>query len=127
MDLFSFVKTSLSIRDVISEYVQLKQMGSYLKGSCPFHAEKDASFTVSPDKQIFYCFGCQATGDVIGFIAKIENLSQLESAQHLVERYGLDVPEDINQKNVNSGQSAQAKATYYKVYECVTQWTHQQL
>ena len=68
MSIFSFVKSKVSILDVVLEYVKLKQLGGYWKGPCPLHQETDASFTVSPDKQIFYCFGCHAGGDVIAFI-----------------------------------------------------------
>src|SRR5271154_421925 len=95
MSLFTFVKNTLPIFDVIADYVQLKHAGNYWKGSCPFHTEKDASFTVSPDRQIFYCFGCHTSGDVISFIAKAENLSQLEAVKHLIDRYHLTIPEEF--------------------------------
>ncbi|MFH1831633.1 MAG: DNA primase [bacterium] len=127
MDLFGFVKSSLSVLDVISEYVTLRPMGSYYKGSCPFHAETDASFTVSPDKQIFYCFGCQASGDVIGFIAKIENVSQIESARHLIDQYNLQIPDYIDQNKLSGNKSAEVKEAYYAVHEQVTLWAHDQL
>ncbi|MFH0898169.1 MAG: DNA primase, partial [bacterium] len=126
MDLFEFVKASLPILDVVGEYVQIKPMGNYHKGSCPFHSEKDASFTVSPDKQIFYCFGCQASGDVIGFIAKIENMTQLEGAKHLIDRYGLQIPETVDQSSFKKISSVQ-KGTYYAVYQAATEWMHDQL
>src|SRR5271157_5696523 len=95
MSLFNFIKEQVPILNVISEAVQLKPAGHYWKGSCPFHAEKDASFTVSPDKQIFYCFGCHASGDVIGFIARAENVSQLEAARYLIDRYSLQIPQHL--------------------------------
>ncbi len=121
MNLFDFVKSNLSIVDVVSEYVTLRPAGSYLKGKCPFHSEKDASFTVSPDKQIFYCFGCHAGGDVISFIAKIENLSQMEAATFLIEKYNLDVPTDIGlQFNKESGK----KDFWFKIHEAVARWCH---
>ncbi len=93
--IFDYIRLHIPILDVVSEYVTLKPAGSYWKGPCPFHKETDASFTVSPDKAIFYCFGCQASGDVIGFIAKKETLNQGEAAQHIIEQRGLDVPQDI--------------------------------
>ena len=96
MDLFSFIKSNVSILDLIQEYATLKKAGLYWKGRCPFHHEKTASFTVSPHREIFYCFGCHAGGDVISFIAKIENCSQKEAAQHLVERYQLTPPPSVH-------------------------------
>src|SRR3989337_1549170 len=96
MNLVNFIKTNLSILDVVGEYGTLKKAGGYWKGRCPFHHEKTASFTVSPHKEIFYCFGCHAGGDVIAFIAKIEHCSPIEAAQHLADRYGIDIPESIS-------------------------------
>ncbi|MBT3903910.1 hypothetical protein HOF26_03740, partial [bacterium] len=58
MNLFSYVKSQLSILDVVKEYAALKRAGTYWKGTCPFHNERTASFTVSPHRDIFYCFGC---------------------------------------------------------------------
>ena len=82
MSLFNFIKTRVAIIDVVGEYTKLKKAGMYWKGHCPFHNEKTASFTVSPHKDIFYCFGCHLGGDVISFIAKTEQCSQLEAAKH---------------------------------------------
>src|SRR5574338_1316824 len=115
MSLFTFVKTTLPILDVITEYVQLKQAGTYWKGPCPFHSEKDASFTVSPDRQIFYCFGCHASGDVIAFVAKIENMSQLEAVKHLIERYQLQLPEELLDSKNKIIKAMEGKDTYYRI------------
>src|SRR3990167_8923870 len=98
MNLFSFLRNKIPILDIVSEYTTLKKAGIYWKGHCPFHGERTASFTVSPHKDIFYCFGCHATGDVVGFIAKAENYSQIEAAKFIVERYGLQVPEEIGKE-----------------------------
>ncbi len=101
MDLFNFVKDHVDILSVIGEYTSLKKTGSlYWKARCPFHYENTPSFTVSPHKKIFYCFGCHVTGDVIEFIGKIEHLNPFESAQHLAQRYQLQVPETL-QKTVH--------------------------
>ena len=81
MDIFNFIKERISIVTVASEYVTLKKVGGYLKGQCPFHNERTGSFTISPHKEIFYCFGCHAGGDVISFIGQIERLSPLEAAR----------------------------------------------
>jgi DNA primase len=70
----------------------LRRAGRNLLGLCPFHAEKTPSFTVSPDKQIFYCFGCGAGGNVFSFLMKHGGLSFPEAASALAERYGIDLP-----------------------------------
>lgn len=85
-NLFTYLKSRIAILDIINHYTAVRKTGNYWKGCCPFHSEKTASFTVSPDKNIFYCFGCHAGGDVITFVAKIENLSPLEAVHHLAEQ-----------------------------------------
>ncbi len=81
------------IEDVMAGYVTLKRAGRNYKCLCPFHSEKTPSCTVYPDTNSFFCFGCEAGGDVITFISKIENLSYLESVRLLADRAGLSVPE----------------------------------
>ena len=88
------LKTHCDIESVISSYVQLKRRGRILVGLCPFHSEKTGSFTVYPESQSFYCFGCGAGGDVIGFIRRIENLEYVEAIKLLAQRAGMTVPED---------------------------------
>ena len=88
------VKERNDITDVISGYVSLKRSGRNSKGLCPFHSEKTPSFTVYPDTASFYCFGCQAGGDVIGFIRRIENLDYVEAVKFLANRAGLTMPEE---------------------------------
>ncbi|KKQ49532.1 MAG: primase protein [candidate division TM6 bacterium GW2011_GWF2_38_10] len=127
MSLFNHVKANISIVDVIAEYVHLKPAGGYLKGPCPFHSEKDASFTVSPEKNIFYCFGCQTTGDVISFIARIENLSQLDAMHHLIDRYKITIPQELLQKTGTSHISSKEKELFFTIHEHVGLWAHQQL
>lgn len=102
MDLFNFVKQQTDIVAVIGEYTSLKKTGAqYWKARCPFHYENTPSFTVSPHKGIFYCFGCHVTGDAIGFIEKIEHLNAFQAAQHLIERYSIDVPESLQKTFVH--------------------------
>ena len=82
------------IVDVVGSYVRLtKKSGSNLFGLCPFHSEKTPSFSVSPDKQIYHCFGCGKGGSVIGFIMEIENLSFPEAVEFLANRAGMKLPE----------------------------------
>ncbi len=83
------------IEDVVSGYVQLtKRSGSNLFGLCPFHSEKTPSFSVSPDKQIYHCFGCGKGGSVINFIMEIENLSFPDAVAFLAKRAGMELPDD---------------------------------
>ena len=128
MSIFNYVKTRLSILDIIPEYVQLKQAGGYWKGKCPFHSETDASFTVSPDKQIFYCFGCHSSGDVISFIAKIENLSQIEATQHLIEKNKIEIPEELKQnKNGTKQKSIDEKEKFFNSCKAAAEWMNKKL
>lgn len=82
------------IEDVVGQYVSLKRSGSNLFGLCPFHGEKTASFSVSPDKGIYYCFGCHKGGGSINFMMEIEGLSYPDAVRALAKRAGLEVPED---------------------------------
>ena len=82
------------IEDVVGQYVALTRKGSNLFGLCPFHGEKTASFSVAPEKGIYYCFGCHKGGGVVNFIMEIENLSYPDAVRFLAKRAGLEVPED---------------------------------
>ena len=82
------------IEDVVSQYVALTRRGSNLFGLCPFHGEKTASFSVAPEKGIFYCFGCHKGGGVVNFIMEIENLSYPDAVRFLAKRAGMEVPDD---------------------------------
>ena len=82
------------IVDVVGSYVALQQKGSNLFGLCPFHNEKTPSFSVSPSKQIYHCFGCKKGGGVINFIMEIENLSYMDAVRFLAKRVNLEVPDD---------------------------------
>ncbi|MBI2353254.1 DNA primase [Candidatus Dependentiae bacterium] len=124
MDLFHFIKDQIEIISVISEYTLLKKTGSwYWKGLCPFHHEKTASFTVSPHKKIFYCFGCHQSGDVINFIEKIENVSAFQAAQHLIQRYQLDIPETLKE----TAFFVKQEKTAFRLCSLVAQWCNNKL
>ncbi len=83
-----------TIEDVVGQYVSLKRSGGNLFGLCPFHGEKTASFSVNPDKGIYYCFGCHKGGGVINFQMEIEGLSYPDAVRALAKRAGMQVPED---------------------------------
>lgn len=87
------IRLRSDIVDVISDYVKLKKQGSSYFGLCPFHNEKSPSFSVSPDKQMYYCFGCGAGGNVYTFIMEYENYTFPEAVKLLADRAGVDLPE----------------------------------
>lgn len=88
------VRTRNNIVDVIGSYVRLQKKGSSYFGLCPFHNEKSPSFSVSADKQMYYCFGCGAGGNVISFLMQYENFSFPEALQSLAERAGITLPQE---------------------------------
>lgn len=88
------LKERNDIEEVVSSYVNVKRRGRNLVGLCPFHSEKTPSFTVYPDSQSFYCFGCGTGGDVVTFVRRMENLDYIEAVKFLAQRAGLAMPED---------------------------------
>ena len=88
------LRSRVDIESVISPYVNLRRRGKNLVGLCPFHNEKTPSFTVYPENDSFYCFGCGVGGDVITFVRRIENLDYLEAVRMLADRAGMALPED---------------------------------
>ena len=110
------------IVDVIGDYVQLKRTGANAKGLCPFHQEKTPSFTVSPAKGLFYCFGCHAGGNVFRFLMQHEQMTFLEAVRFLAARYGMRLPEASPQQRQQESLSPlyalhQAAATFFQ--ECL--------
>lgn len=123
MNIFTFLKSRIAILDVVNSYVSLKRAGGYWKAPCPFHTEKTGSFTVSPHKDIFYCFGCHESGDIISFVAKIESCSPLQAALLLAERYNVELPQGLLAQDA----PVQAKKQYYDLSKIVALWFHKQL
>lgn len=95
-DFVEEVRQRNDVVDVISSYVNLKRTGSNYVGLCPFHNEKTASFSVSPGKQMYYCFGCGAGGNVFTFLMEYENLTFVEALEQLAEKAGMELPEKSN-------------------------------
>jgi len=93
MDEVDEIKRRIDIVDLISSYLTLKKAGSNYKALCPFHQEKTPSFMVSPERQIFKCFGCSEGGDIFTFTMKMENLGFREALVMLAERAGVKLPE----------------------------------
>lgn len=96
------IKDKCNIVDVIGRVVPLKKAGSNYKGICPFHKEKTPSFVVSEQKQIFTCFGCGATGNVIGFVQKYYNLEFMEACEKLADEYGIEIRKGYNRGSENA-------------------------
>ena len=118
------VRQANDIVDVISEYVQLKRKGRNYFGLCPFHNEKSPSFSVSPDKQIFHCFGCNVGGNVFTFLMQIEGISFIEAVQELAERASIQLPELTNNFDRTKEE---LKEKVLKVNEFTAQYYHEKL
>ena len=123
-ELIEEVRNSNDIVDIISQYVVLKRSGRNYFGLCPFHKEKSPSFSVSPDKQIFHCFGCGAGGNVFHFVSKIENVNFAESMQILSDRAGIQLPTlDSNEDS----KKQYLKSKVYEINEIAAQFYHENL
>ncbi len=118
------VRQNNDVVDIISQYVHLTRKGRNYFGLCPFHNEKSPSFSVSPDRQIFHCFGCGVGGNVYTFLMKIEGITFKEALESLAERANIQLP-----KLENSADSAkeELKAKVYKVNEFTAEFYHQNL
>ena len=123
-ELIEEIRSSNDIVDTVSQYVQLKRKGRNFFGLCPFHKEKSPSFSVSPDKQIFHCFGCGVGGNVIHFISKIENLDFKDTIEYLADRAGIELPKTENEQ-FNQRQILKDKV--YKINEETAKFYHENL
>ena len=92
-DLIEEIRSRNDIVDVISSYVKLTKKGSTYFGLCPFHNEKSPSFSVTPSKQMYYCFGCGQGGNVFTFVMKYENMTFTEAVKFLADKAGISLPE----------------------------------
>ena len=119
------VRERSDIVDVISNYVKLKRSGSNYVGLCPFHNEKTPSFSVSRNKQMYYCFGCGAGGNVFTFIMEYENFSFVESVKYLAERAGVDLPAEEYSSVVK--READLKTKLYDVYKTAANYYYYQM
>lgn len=125
MDEIQQIKERLDIADIISSYLTLKKAGSHLKGNCPFHNEKSASFMVSPERQSFKCFGCGEGGDIFTFIEKMEGVDFYNALKILADKAGVKLRKDSVQygdKNFKADQKTHlyeindwAKKVYHKI------------
>lgn len=116
-ELIRQIKERTDITELVGNYVSLTRTGQNLKGLCPFHAEKTPSFTVSPSRQVFHCFGCGVGGDVFAFLMKRENFGFIESVRELARRAGIHIPlspgmansqDDVNRERIWKTNAAAA-------------------
>ncbi len=103
----------INIVDIISQHVKLRRTGKNFTGLCPFHKEKTPSFTVSIEKQIYYCFGCHEGGNAINFLMKYENLSFQETLENLGRQYGVEVARRSGEKRTSTLEALSKLADYY--------------
>ena len=124
-ELIEEIRMKNDIVDVISNYVRLQKKGSSYFGLCPFHNEKSPSFSVSRDKQMYYCFGCGAGGTVFTFLMEYENYSFLEAVQYLAERAGVELPKEEYSKEAK--ERSDLKATLLEINKIAAQYYYVQL
>jgi len=108
------IRNASEVVSLIGSYVKLKKTGSGFVGLCPFHNEKTPSFSVSPSKQIWRCFGCNRSGNVFTFIMEYEKLNFVEAVRTLAEKSGITIPESGSQKSDYEGGESRS-AMIYKV------------
>mgnify|MGYP004508520727 FL=1 len=123
-EILNEVRENNDIVEVISQYVHLKRSGRNYFGLCPFHNEKSPSFSVSPDKQIFHCFGCGVGGNVFTFISKIESIGFKEAIENLADRAGIVLPKSNNNED---SKKEELKSKVYKVNSYTAEYYHKRL
>ena len=124
-DIIEEVRMKNDIVDVISQYVKLTRKGSSYFGLCPFHNEKTPSFSVTPSKQMYYCFGCGAGGNVYNFIMEYENYSFGEALSHLADRAGVELPKIEYSREAR--EKAEQRATLLEINKLAAQYFYYQL
>ena len=123
-EILNEVRENSDIVEVISQYVHLNRSGRNYFGLCPFHNEKSPSFSVSPDKQIFHCFGCGVGGNVFTFISKIEGIGFKEAIENLADRAGIVLPKSTNNED---SKREELKSKVYKVNNFTADYYHKRL
>ena len=123
-ELIDEIRKSNDIVDIISQYINLKKSGRNFFGLCPFHSEKSPSFAVSPEKQIFHCFGCGVGGDVFHFLGKIENIGFKEAVRTLANRANITLP---TLENDQDNKVLYLKSRVYEINEKTAQFYHENL
>ena len=117
------VRAATDFVQVASEHVALKRVGQRWVGLCPFHAEKSASFSINADEGLYYCFGCQAKGDVITFVREVDHLGFVEAVERLASRAGIQLRYDEERE----GRDRQRRSRLTEAMERAVDWYHQRL
>ncbi|MDD9893443.1 MAG: CHC2 zinc finger domain-containing protein, partial [Gammaproteobacteria bacterium] len=115
----------VNIVDVVDSRVKLKKAGKNYQACCPFHNEKSPSFTVSPQKQFYHCFGCGANGTALGFLMEYDRMEFVDAVEELARQHGLDVPREGG-NNFNPQQSQRLKSLH-ELMESASNYYQQQL
>ena len=124
-DLIEEIRSRNDIVDVISQYVKLQKKGGSYFGLCPFHNEKSPSFSVSGNKQMFYCFGCGEGGNVFSFLMKYDNLTFIEAAAQLADRAGIELPQ--SEYSAQDKKKTDLKNTIYDINAEAARYYHRLL
>lgn len=119
MDQLEEIKTKIDIVNLISEYLPLKKAGRNFKALCPFHGEKTPSFMISPERQIWHCFGCQKGGDIFGFLMQMENMEFPEALETLAKRAGVKLV-----RSFEISEQAKNKEKIYKINHLASEYYH---
>lgn len=119
------VKAKADIVEIVSEQVRLQKKGKYYFGCCPFHLEKTASFSVSQERQMYYCFGCHAGGDVISFLMQTVGMTFAQAVEKLADRYGVKI--NVNELTVSEKKTLEERDEILRLYEVATNWYENQL
>jgi DNA primase len=119
MDQVAQVREKTDIVSLLSEYLPLKKLGRYFKTTCPFQSEKSPSFVVSPERQIWHCFGCQKGGDCFTFLMEYENLEFPEALRHLAKKAGIEL-----EQYKGSSQTTSKKEQIYKINKLAAEFYH---
>ena len=119
------IHAAAKIEEVVSDYVTLRKRGANLIGLCPFHNEKTGSFTVSPSKGIYKCFGCGVSGNALGFIMEIEQCSYVDAIKQLGKKYHIEVPE--REMTAEEQQRQDDRESMFVVNDFANKWFQQQL
>ncbi len=121
-EVITAVLSHTNIVDVVSKHVHLTKQGKYMRGLCPFHSEKTPSFTVTPEKQIFHCYGCGKGGGVFKFVMEIEGVSFPEAVRMLAEDAGIPVTWELRPRERD--EHAEEKQQLYSAHEIASRWFH---
>lgn len=109
MSVWNEIQNQLNIVDVIGEYIQVKQLGSTYKAVCPFHQDKNPSLIISPEKNLWHCFGCGAGGDMFAFVSQFENIDKAETLKKLAKKAGIELPKFYPKETPKTDQKVVSK------------------